>query len=249
MDNTGLLAGKIAIVTGAASGMGLAEARLFAAEGATVIAADLAHSAGISPDGAILRCRLDVAEPQSWAELTDWIGQRFGKLDILVNNAGIHRLASLLDTTPELFDEVYRINQRGPFLGMRAVAPLMRQAGGGSIVNISSTAGLVGMPDRVAYVGTKWAVRGMTKTVALELARDNIRVNSVHPGLVDTPMTQRGTRDEQLERARATAFGRAADPGELAQLVLFLASDRASFCSGGEYTCDGAASAGPRANF
>lgn len=247
MAGEGQLAGKVAIITGAAGGMGRAEAELFAAEGAVVVAADIASMAYDAPG--IHPFHLDVASRQDWARLIAWALQTFGRVDVLVNNAGIHRLARLDETTPELFDAVYRINQYGPFLGMAAVVPAMRASGGGSIVNISSTAGLVGLPDRFAYVGTKWALRGMSKAAAIELARDKIRVNSVHPGLVDTPMTQRGTREAQLARAEATTSGRAADPLELAQLVLFLASDKASYCSGGEYACDGAASAGPRGNF
>jgi 3alpha(or 20beta)-hydroxysteroid dehydrogenase len=246
MTAGGALDGKVAIITGAASGMGHAEACLFAAEGATVIAADVVEGRyeEVAGGGAIHQRRLDVSSEADWLEAVEWIGQQFGRLDILVNNAAIQRLGSLADTTPETFDLVYRVNQRGPFLGMRAVAPMMKAGGGGSIVNISSTAGLVGIPNMVAYVSSKFAVRGMTKAVAIELARDNIRVNSVHPGLVDTPMTRRGTAEQQAARAQSTTFGRAAQPRELAELVLFLASDKASFCSGGEYACDGAATAG-----
>ncbi|MES1975640.1 MAG: SDR family oxidoreductase [Pseudomonadota bacterium] len=242
------LSGKIALVTGAASGMGLAEARLFAEQGAIVIAADLADQTA-EPAGAAgpqLHYRtLDVAEEQSWGALAGWIADTFGKLDILVNNAAIQRIVSLEDTTPEIFDTVQAVNQRGVYLGMRAVIPLMRAAGGGSIVNISSSAGLQGRANMFAYVASKFAVRGMTKAAAIELARDRIRVNSVHPGLIDTPMTRRGSAEQQRARAEATTFGRAAEPIEMARLVAFLASDEASYCSGGEYTCDGAATAGP----
>lgn len=247
LKGTGLLADKVAIITGAANGMGRAGAELFAGEGARVVAADIVESA-FPGKPAIHPCVLDVTSENDWKETVAWTLGTFGRIDILVNNAGIHRLARLDETTPDVFDSVYQVNQFGPFLGMRAVVPAMREGGGGSIVNISSTAGLVGMPDRFAYVGTKWALRGMTKAAAIELARDNIRVNSVHPGLVDTPMTQRGTAEAQKARAEATTFGRSAAPAELAHLVLFLASDRASYCSGGEYACDGASTAGPRAN-
>ena len=246
MTGSGRLQGKVAIVTGAASGMGRAEAELFAAEGAIVIAADVMdrHHPDGAPDTLHFR-KLDVGDEADWTRMIDRIDREFGRLDVLVNNAAIQRLFSLEDTAPEVFDEVYRVNQRGPYLGMRAAIPLMRRGGGGSIVNISSSAGLTGMRGMFAYVGSKFAVRGMTKAAALELARDNIRVNSVHPGLIDTPMTQRGSTEQQQARARATTFGRAAQPVEMARLVLFLASDEASYCSGGEYSCDGASTAGP----
>ena len=248
MVGRGRLNGKVALVTGAASGMGLAEATLFAEEGAIVIAADIVdQDAGVpgGGEGAIHHRHLDVSREADWADTMEWIKARFGRLDVLVNNAAIQRIVPLEETTPEIFDLVYSINQRGPFLGMRAAVPLMRAGDGGSIVNISSSAGLTGMRNMFAYVSTKFAVRGMTKAAALELARDKIRVNSVHPGLIDTPMTRRGTAAQQQARAEATTFGRAAQPVELARVVLFLASDEASYCSGGEYSCDGASTAGP----
>lgn len=242
----GRLQDKVAIITGAASGMGRAEAELFAREGATVIAADVAEQQRDTDTSGSLHFRtLDVGDEAGWTDIMAWVEATFGRLDVLVNNAAIQRLFTLEETSPEIFDQVCRVNQRGPYLGMRAAVPLMRASGGGSIVNISSSAGLVGMRGMFAYVGSKFAVRGMTKAAALELARDNIRVNSVHPGLIDTPMTRRGTAEQQRDRAEATTSGRAADPIEMARLVLFLASDEASYCTGGEYACDGGSTAGP----
>lgn len=248
MTASGLLSGKVAIVTGAASGMGSVEAELFAKEGAIVIATDIEDWTAPDMPGVHPRA-LDVTSERDWNDVVAWTLETFGCVDILVNNAGVRQLANLDETTPDMFDATYRVNQLGPFLGMKAVLQPMRENRGGSIVNISSTAGLTGMPGRFAYVGTKWALRGMTKAAAIELARDNIRVNSVHPGLIDTPMTRVGTDSERKTRAAATTFGRAADPIELAQLVLFLASGRASYCSGGEYACDGAATAGRNTRF
>ena len=185
------LEGKVAIITGAARGQGADEARRFVAEGARVVLTDLL------PSGADLAAELgsaaifiqhDVANEAQWRSVVDTALEKFGRIDILVNNAGIFTPAMLEDTTAESFDRHYRVNQYGPFLGMKAVLAPMKAAGGGSIVNISSVAGMRGFPGMIAYAGSKWALRGMTKCVAREVAPFKIRVNSIHPGLVDTPM-------------------------------------------------------------
>ena len=189
----GSLDGKVAIVTGAARGQGEAEARLFVTEGARVMLTDVA------PEGAAIAEALgdralfsqhDVGSAADWKRVVESTVHHFGRLDVLVNNAAIYRMRSLLDTTDEELDEITRVNQRGTFLGMRTATPAMRAAGGGAIINISSAAGLKGVPNMIAYATTKWAVRGMTKCAALELAADHIRVNSVHPGVIDTPMLE-----------------------------------------------------------
>ena len=248
-EGLGQLAGKVAMITGAARGIGRATAELFAREGATVIVLDINDE-----EGALLQSGVDnihfrphdVASETSWTQAVDWVTGKFGRVDVLVNNAAIQYEMPLEQTSLEAYERVIRINQIGPFLGMRAVIPEMKRLGSGSIVNMSSTAGLGGLQGMTAYVASKYAVRGMTKVAALELARDRIRVNSVHPGLTDTPMTQRFSAEKQAARASATPFGRAAQPLEIANLILFLASDAASFCSGGEYVCDGASTASPR---
>ena len=238
----GILDGKVAIVTGAARGQGEAEARLFVAEGARVMLTD------ILPEGEAVAKALgdlatfskhDVGSAGDWERVVRATTQRFGRLDILVNNAAIYRMRSLLETTDEELDEITRVNQRGPLLGMRAVAPAMRAAGGGSIINISSGAGLRGVRNMIVYSTTKWAVRGMTKCAALELAADRIRVNSVHPGIIETPMLKENPAALNQAMVRATPIGRIGQPEDIARMVLYLASDAASFVTGGEFSVDG----------
>jgi len=238
----GTLDGKVAIVTGAARGQGEAEARLFVAEGAKVMLTD------VLPEGAAVAEALgdlaafsthDVSSAADWERVVKAATQRFGRLDILVNNAAIYKMRSLLDTTDDEFDEITRINQRGPFLGMRTAAPAMRAAGGGSIINISSGAGLRGVRNMLAYATTKWALRGMTKCAALELAADRIRVNSIHPGVIETPMLNQNPAAFNQAMVRATPIGRIGQPEDIARMVLYLASDAASFITGAEFTVDG----------
>ena len=243
----GELDGRTAIVTGAARGQGAAAARLFAAQGATVVIGDvlddlgkeLAESLG---ERAHYR-HLDVSDEQDWATV---VGE-FPDVDILVNNAGILRFAALPDMTLEEYLKVVHINQVGTFLGMRAASKAMIAAGRpGSIVNISSVEGLAGMPYLTAYTATKFAIRGMTKVAALELGPNGIRVNSVHPGMIETDMVKdaAGGHDVDLTpAAKRIPIRRMGQSEEIAELVLFLASERSSYCTGGEYAADGGATA------
>lgn len=165
---------------------------------------------------------------------------RFGRLDVLVNNAGIFKMAPLEETSVAMFEQTVRINQLGVFLGMRAAAPVMKAQGAGSIINISSVGGLLGSPNNIAYSGTKWAVRGMTKCAATELAPFRVRVNSIHPGGVDTPMLTAQIQGAALAGVAAgTPLGRLATADDVAAMALFLASDDSSYSTGSEFVCDG----------
>lgn len=239
----GILEGKVAIITGAASGQGAAEARLFAQEGARVVVTDMnpsgeAVAAEIGPS-AIFH-RLDVSRAEEWAQVVAATVKHFGHIDALVNNAGVAKLMTLENTRIEDLDLMVRVNMHGPFFGMKAVLPVMRAGGGGSIINVSSTTGLRGLPGLWAYGSTKWAVRGMSRHAAMELASDGIRVNCVFPGVIDTPMLAVETTPDQLAgMAAMTPMGRIGQPREVASVVAFLASDQASFITGGEYAADG----------
>lgn len=247
------LEGKVALITGAARGVGEATARRFVAENAQVVLGDVLDELGdgvaTTLGSAARYVHLDVTAEDSWRDAVDSIGADEGHLEVLVNNAGILRVGSLLETSTDTFLEVMRVNQLGPFLGMRTAAPLLIESGRGSIVNLSSTQGLEGYPGLVAYVATKFAVRGMTKTVALELAEHGVRVNSVHPTGITTPMLAAAAalRDESDARpARAgVPLGRMCRPEEVASLVCFLASDESSMSTGAEFLIDGGATAGP----
>ncbi len=246
----GRLEGKVALISGAARGMGAAEARLFVAEGARVVLGDVLDEAGEKVaselgEAAVYR-RLDVTSEDSWVEAVALAQQRFGGLHALVNNAGILRFNALEKTPLEEFEAVVSVNQTGCFLGMKTAAPALRAAGGGSIVNISSVAGMQGVAGAVSYTASKYAVRGMTKVAALELGRDNIRVNSVHPGGVNTPMVRRDdVPADAVENAQYDqAIPRIGRPEEIAELVLWLASDASSYCTGSEFVVDGGLTAG-----
>ncbi len=246
----GSLDGKVALITGAAQGQGECEARLFVEHGAAVVVADILEDAGRALadelGDAARFVKLDISDEAQWKDTVQQVGAAFGKLDILVNNAGVLSLGFIEDTTVDEFTRVWRINQLGCFLGMRTAIAPMREAGGGSIVNISSNCGMFGIAGMATYTATKWAIRGMTKVAAMELGQYGIRVNSVHPGPIETPMTVHrvNSKDGQESFARQP-IPRIGQPMEVAYLVRFLASDEASYCTGAEYECDGGQAAGP----
>jgi 3alpha(or 20beta)-hydroxysteroid dehydrogenase len=243
------LEGKTAIITGAARGQGAATATLFAAAGARVFLTDVLVEEGEAVaaeigDGASFR-RLDVSSQQNWADLVSEVEQVAGKIDILVNNAALADSTPFLELAPERVDQMTAVNVKGCILGMQAVLPGMIERGGGSIINISSVNGLRGTGGTAAYDATKWAVRGMSKSVALEFADRGIRVNTVHPGAIDTPMLNPGGGDlSGLAKSFRVPMGRVGEPTEVAYASLFLASDSASYISGAELAVDGAWSAG-----
>ncbi len=247
---SGRLEGKIALVTGAARGQGEAHVRRFVAEGAKVVATDvLADEVKALADelgDAVVAMSHDVGDEQQWSEAVELTEKSFGGINVLVNNAGIARMSPLVDMSTDDYMDVIRINQVGVFFGMRAVARAMQRSGGGSIVNISSVDGMAGMAGVIGYVASKFAVRGMTKTAAVELGPLGIRVNSVHPGGVDTPMI----RPPGLEGVdydamfRKLPVPRCGTPEDIASLVLFLASDESSYITGTEHVIDGGLLAG-----
>jgi 3alpha(or 20beta)-hydroxysteroid dehydrogenase len=236
---------KIILITGAARGQGAAEARLFVREGARVIITDILEDQGqalareLGRDAAVF-VRHDVTSEADWQTAID-AAASFGGLHGLVNNAGIYQPATLLDTDTALFERHMRINQLGPFLGMKAVVALMERSGGGAIVNISSVAGLRGSPGAIAYSATKWALRGMTKAAAVDLAPRNIRVNSVHPGPIDTEMLKVRTAEQNRQRLLSVPMRRMGSAEEVADLVLFLVSDESRYVTGAEVAIDGGA--------
>jgi 3alpha(or 20beta)-hydroxysteroid dehydrogenase len=238
--------GKVVIVSGGARGQGAVEARLLVAEGAKVVIGDLREDEGKKLAGelgkAAVFLRHDVTEEADWARAVK-AAEDFGGLHGMVNNAGIYQPRSLLQTDVALWEQHVRVNQLGPFLGMKAVVPAMERAGGGSIVNISSVAGLRASPGAFAYSATKWALRGMTKSAAVYLASRGIRVNSVHPGPIDTEMLNVRSREEVLRRAEQVPMKRMGTAEEVARLVLYLLSDESSYITGAEVTVDGAVSA------
>jgi 3alpha(or 20beta)-hydroxysteroid dehydrogenase len=244
------LQGKVAIVTGAARGQGEITARLFAAEGALVVVTDVLQDEGraVAKDigGAATFIAHDVSSEAAWEQVAAEALRLFGHIDILINNAAINYLKPLAATPRADFDKVLAINLVGPFLGMKAVAPQMRQQKSGSIVNISSVNGLRGTTGMSIYDASKWGVRGMTKSLALELAPQGIRVNSVHPGAIDTPMLNPNGDLDPVNAGKefGIAIGRIGRPSEVAQASLFLASDEASYISGAELAVDGAWTAG-----
>ena len=237
------LTGKRALVTGGARGQGAAAAELFAAAGARVLVADV-----VEGEGAFPYVRLDVRDPDSWAAAMTRAEADLGGLDVLVNNAGIIRTGPLESMSLADYRDVVDVNQVGCFLGMQAAVPLMRAAGGGSIVNISSVAGLKGVAGAIGYAASKWAIRGMTKTAALELGAYAIRVNSVHPGTIDTAMVN-GPEFANIDRSSYFAglpVPRIGEAREVAELVAFLASDASAYCTGAEFVIDGGETAGSR---
>lgn len=238
------LQGKIILITGAARGQGAAEARLFVREGAKVVMTDILEAEGqalaqeLAPNAVFLRH--DVTSEAEWQKAID-AAAGLGGLHGLINNAGIYQPRTLLETDTALFEQHMRINQLGPFLGMKLVVPLMERSSGGAIVNISSVAGLRGSPAAIAYSATKWALRGMTKAAAADLASRNIRVNSIHPGPIDTPMLNVRTPEQNQRRLQSVPMKRMGTAEEVADLVLFLVSDESRYITGAEVAIDGGA--------
>ena len=247
------LAGKVAFISGGARGMGASEAQLFVEEGARVVISDVLDDEGektakrLSPDGSLCRfVHHDVTSEEDWRKAVDFTLAAFGQLDVLVNNAGIFERGTVLDNSLAAYRRTIDINQVGVFLGMAAVAPHMTGRKTGSIINISSVAGLDGTPGFLAYGASKWAVRGMTRGVAKELAPFGVRVNSIHPGIIDTPMLQTfdaaGEGVREMVRTRIP-LGYEAEPIHVARLALYLASDDSAYSTGSEFKVDGGWSA------
>ena len=246
------LQGKVALITGAARGQGAAEARLFAQEGAKVVLADVADQDGTivaaeiaEAGGDALYVHLDVTSEDEWDAAVRAAVASFGKLDILVNNAGIWRRGHVLETSSEQWDEIMGVNAKGVFLGTKAAIPEMRKAGGGSIINISSTAGLVGSRTSSAYSASKGAVRIFTKSTAIQYAAEGIRANSIHPGPIDTDMGDQVWPDADSRKAAVarTALSRIGTAQDIAYGALYLASDESSFVTGSELVIDGGVTA------
>lgn len=246
---------KVALISGAARGMGQAEARLFAEEGAKVLLCDIHDEETRTVADEIgenaLHHHLDVTQEDQWAEAVQRATDEFGHLDILVNNAGIAEASPLMEMTLESYRRVTEVNQTGVFLGMRAVAPAMKQAGGGSILNISSIDGMIGMNNLMSYVASKWAVRGMTKAAAIELGPLGIRVNSIHPGFILTSMGVPEGMDSAGVHSlldsyteKITPMRRSGTPEDIAKLAIFLASDESGYSTGSEFVADGGLIAG-----
>ena len=242
------LQNKVALISGGARGMGAVEAKMFAAEGAKVVIGDMLGDEGRQVEaeinesgGECVFVQLDVTDENAWQDAVATTVARFGKLDILINNAGIARINSVEDTTSEEWDLVMDINTKGVFLGTKAAIPEIRKAGGGSIVNISSIAGLTGGRTS-SYAASKGAVRLLTKSTAIQYAADGIRCNSVHPGVIETPMTtpiMLNTPEGRELNASRHPLGRFGQPEDIAYGVLFLASDESSFMTGSELVIDG----------
>jgi 3alpha(or 20beta)-hydroxysteroid dehydrogenase len=238
------LKGKIIMISGGARGQGAAEARLFVAEGARVVIGDVLEAEGrhlaTELGDAATFVTQDVTREEDWDKAIA-AAAAWGGLHGLVNNAGIYQPRTLMETDAALFERHMRINQLGCFLGMKAVVPLMEQSGGGSIANISSTAGLRGSPGAFAYSATKWALRGMTKAAAADLAPRKIRVNSIHPGPIDTDMLKVRTPEQNEQRLRLVPMKRMGTAEEVANLVLYLLSDESGYVTGAEIAIDGGA--------
>lgn len=234
----GRVTGKVALITGGSRGIGAASARALVAEGAQVVIGDVLDDEGkalAAELGDVARyVHLNVTSAEDWAAAVDTTVAEFGKLNVLFNNAGIANGGQLQRFKLDKWQQIIDVNLTGPFLGMRAAADAMIAAGGGSIINTSSIEGLRGTPWAHGYVASKWGLRGLTKSVAMELAPHGIRVNSLHPGLIRTPITE-GIPDDMIP----IPLGRAGQPEEVASFVVFLASDESSFATGSEFVMDG----------
>jgi 3alpha(or 20beta)-hydroxysteroid dehydrogenase len=243
----GKLDGKVALITGAARGQGEAEARLFAAEGARVVLGDVLDAEGKrvaeSIGAGAIYLHHDVASEESWKTAIGTAVSTWGRLDVLVNNAGILHIAPIAQIELADYMRIVNVNQVGCLLGIKHAIPVMSEGGGGAIVNISSTAGFEGQPGIAAYVSTKWAIRGLTRSAAIECGPLGIRVNSIHPGAINTHMGRGDAKGfEAVDSGnvfKKLPLGRIGEPIEVARLALFLASDDSSYCTGGEYTADG----------
>ncbi|WP_439406758.1 glucose 1-dehydrogenase [Bradyrhizobium sp. DASA03076] len=234
----GRVSEKVILVTGGARGMGAAHARLLVAEGAKVVITDILHKEGealaaeLGPSA--IYVRQDVAQPEEWRQTIAAAESKFGALHGLVNNAGIASMAPIERFPLEQWEKTLAVNLTGVFLGMQTALPALRRAGGGSIVNVSSVEGLRGSPGLHAYVASKFGVRGITKSAALEAAASGVRINSIHPGLINTRMT------ENFDLSSfPIPLGRPAEPQEVSQAVLFLVSDESSYLTGSEIVVDG----------
>jgi 3alpha(or 20beta)-hydroxysteroid dehydrogenase len=237
------LAGKVALVSGGARGMGASHVRTMVAEGAKVVFGDILDDEGKAVaaelDDAARYVHLDVTQPEQWTSAVDTALAEFGGLHVLVNNAGIINVGLIEDYELSEWQRILDINLTGVFLGIRAVVKPMKEAGRGSIINISSIEGMAGTIGCHGYTASKFAVRGLTKSAALELGPSGIRVNSIHPGLIKTPMTE-WVPDDIFQ----TALGRPAEPKEVSNLVVYLASDESSYSTGSEFVVDGGTTAG-----
>jgi 3alpha(or 20beta)-hydroxysteroid dehydrogenase len=243
---------RTVMVTGAVGSLGEAMAHAFAAEGGRVMVAARKEPQGRELAAAIgngaLFVRLDVADEASWKEAVDTVEREAGPLSVLINNAAYLAVGGVETVPVDEWRKVINTNLTGAFLGIRAAAPSMRKAGGGSIVNISSIAGLHGSPGLAAYGASKWGIRSLTRTAAYELARDRIRVNSVHPGIIDTPLAYNPDTGAELVPVDGFAIPRMASAEEIARYVLFVASEEASFSTGSEFVADGGFGLGPIAS-
>jgi 3alpha(or 20beta)-hydroxysteroid dehydrogenase len=239
----GELRNKVALVTGGARGLGAAIAEVFCREGAQVVITDV-----LAEEGEQLARRLgdsvrfiehDVSVESEWTRALDYSRSEFGRLDILVNNAGVTGVYPLETTTPELWQRLLSIMETGPFLGMRCAIPAMLETGGGCIVNIASTNAIRGMARTAAYTAAKHGLLGLTRALALEYAAKGIRINAVCPGAMKTPMLKESFGDQMEDFAAHVPLGRLAEPREVAEVVAFVASERASFCVGATFVADG----------
>ena len=242
------LEGKVALISGGSRGQGAVEARLFAQEGASVVIGDVLVDEGRRLEAEmnelglpVVFVKLDVTSEQDWQNSVAFTVERFGKLNVLINNAGIYRIVPIENTTVDEWDEVMDINAKGVFLGTKHAIPAMREGGGGSIINLSSIAGLIGTGRGSAYATSKGGVRLLTKSTAIQHAKDGIRANSIHPGLIDTLMIAEhlSTPEGRAASTVRVPLGRIGTTDDVAYGALFLASDESSFMTGAELVIDG----------